>query len=97
MVPRTTEHFQNDLHFYFSQLKLCISSQKKEEVPPPGGRTLRPRRGRAVPYVEDSSEEEEEEEDEESEEEEEEARPKPIEARYLRGPPTGPRPPNKQV
>ncbi|XP_075899090.1 serine/threonine-protein kinase VRK1-like isoform X2 [Nelusetta ayraudi] len=70
-------------------------TRQKEEVPPPGGRTLRPRRGRAVPYVEDTSEEEEEEEDEESEEEEE-ARPKPIEARYLRGPPTGPRPPNKQ-
>ncbi|XP_068583766.1 serine/threonine-protein kinase VRK2 isoform X2 [Cebidichthys violaceus] len=70
-------------------LTTAQSQQKEGGVSPAVGRSLRPRP--AVAYGEGDSEEEEE------EEEEEEARPTPIAACYLRGPPVGPRAPPKQV
>lgn len=55
--------------------------QREDEVLPSGGRSLRPRAG--ITYKDPTSEEEEE--------SEEEARPLPVPACYLRGPPIGPR------
>lgn len=60
--------------------------QREDSALPTSSRSLRPRA--RITYKEHTSEEEEE-------ESEDEARPQPISAHYLRGPPTGPR--SKQV
>lgn len=63
---------------------LCLIVQREDAVLPAGRRSLRPRAG--ITSKDYTSEEEEEEG-----EEEEEARPLPIPAYYLRGPPIRPR------
>ncbi|XP_029691207.1 serine/threonine-protein kinase VRK2 isoform X2 [Takifugu rubripes] len=69
-------------------------AKRADSALPTSSRSLRPRA--RITYKEHTSEEaeaeEEEEEAEEEEESEDEARPQPISARYLRGPPIGPRP-----
>uniref|UniRef100_UPI0037E79818 serine/threonine-protein kinase VRK2 n=1 Tax=Semicossyphus pulcher TaxID=241346 RepID=UPI0037E79818 len=77
--------------------------QKEDEALPAVSRSLRPRQGPPVNYEEnysvdeeDYSEDEEEEEEKVEEEKKEEARPRPIPARYVRGPPIGPRDQPKQ-
>lgn len=67
--------------------ELSLFVQRQDSALPTSSRSLRPRA--RITYKEHTSEEEEEEESED------EARPRPISACYLRGPPIGPRP--KQV
>ncbi|XP_040906011.1 serine/threonine-protein kinase VRK2 isoform X2 [Toxotes jaculatrix] len=74
-------------HYIRGPVPTKAESQKENGLP--AARSLRPRPGPPQTYREDS-------EDEDEDEDEDNSRPRPISARYLRGPPIGPRTQSKQ-